>query len=216
MRPPATVRLAVSYLPGRSPWQQTAAGIIPNAAMNPGVRFLLAMAVDGQVETEMKTALKYPIFYLAPAEHMVYVFWREENVTTRRLLAEADGWAGQEVVDSSGRRYTIRRCREIGPAGRRTVRYDTDFEQAVSGCTLGELQAWIAREYPRSELFREACWCNAADFRQAVFRCRNFEELARMFRCRPEEEPSIRRDLVHFLAVALVVGIFIWLLARYT
>ena len=60
----------------------------------------------------MKAALKYPVFYLAPAEHMVYVFWREENVTTRRLLAEADGWAGQEVVDASGRRYTIRRCWE--------------------------------------------------------------------------------------------------------
>ena len=50
----------------------------------------------------MKAALKYPVFYLAPAEHMVYVFWREENVTTRRLLAEADGWAGQEVIDASG------------------------------------------------------------------------------------------------------------------
>lgn len=50
----------------------------------------------------MKAALKYPVFYLAPAEHMVYVFWREENVTTHRLLAEAKGWAGQEVVDASG------------------------------------------------------------------------------------------------------------------
>ena len=49
----------------------------------------------------MKAALKYPVFYLAPAEHTVYVFWREENVTTRRLLAEVDGWAGQEVVDAS-------------------------------------------------------------------------------------------------------------------
>lgn len=74
----------------------------------------------------MKAALEYPVFYLAPAEHMVYVFWRE------------------------------------------------------------------------------------------VCRCRSFEELARMFRCRPEEEPSIRRDLVRFLAVALVVGLVIWLLARYT
>ena len=65
----------------------------------------------------MKAALKYPVFYLDPAEHTVYVFWREENVTTRRQLAEADGWAGQEAVDASGRRYVIRRCREIGPAG---------------------------------------------------------------------------------------------------
>lgn len=173
----------------------------------------------------MKAALKYPVFYLAPAEHMVYVFWREENVTTRRLLAEADGWAGQEVVDASGRRYTIRRCWETGPVGlygrigpteRRTVRYDTDFEETVRDCPLPELQAWIAREYPRSEWFREACWRNAADFRREVCRCRSFEELARMFRCRPEEEPSIRRDLVRFLAVALVVGLVIWLLARYT
>ena len=113
----------------------------------------------------MKTALKYPVFYLAPAEHMVYVYWREENVTTRRQLAEADGWAGQEVVDASGRRYTIRRCRETGPVGlygrvgpsdRRAVRYDTDFEETVRDCPLPELQAWIAREYPRSEWFREA------------------------------------------------------------
>ena len=173
----------------------------------------------------MKPALKYPVFYLAPAEHTVYVFWREENVTTRRQLAEADGWAGQEVIDASGRRYTIRRCRETGPVGfyghvgptdRRTVRYDTDFEETVRDCPLPELQAWIAREYPRSAWFREACWRNAADFRQAVRRCRSFEELARMFRCRPEEEPSIRRDLVRFFVVALVVGVVIWLLARYT
>ena len=164
----------------------------------------------------MKAALKYPVFYLAPAEHMIYVFWREENVTTRRLLAEADGWAGQEVVDASGRCYTIRRCREIGPADRCTVRYDTDFEEEVHRCPLPELQAWIAREYPRSAWFREACWSNAADFRQAVYGCRSFEELARMFRRRPEEEPSIRRDLLRFLAVALVVGIVIWQLARYT
>lgn len=100
----------------------------------------------------MKAALKYPVFYLAPAEHMVYVFWREENVTTRRLLAEADGWAGQEVVDASGHCYTIRRCWETGPVGfygrigpteRRTVRYDTDFEEEVRDCPLPELQAWI-------------------------------------------------------------------------
>ena len=65
----------------------------------------------------MQAALKYPVFYLAPAEHMVYVFWREENVTTRRQLAEANGWAGQESVDASGRRYMIRRCRETGPVG---------------------------------------------------------------------------------------------------
>ena len=104
----------------------------------------------------------------------------------------------------------------IGPADRRTVRYDTDFEEEVRDCPLPELQAWIAREYPKSEWFRVACWRNAADFRQAVYGCRSFEELARMFRCRPEEEPSIQRDLVRFLAVALVVGLVIWLLARYT
>ena len=64
----------------------------------------------------MTASLKYPGFYLAPEEHMVYVFWREEAVTTRRLLTEAGGWAGQEVVDAAGRRYLIRRCRETGPA----------------------------------------------------------------------------------------------------
>ena len=156
---------------------------------------------------------------------MVYICWWEENVTTCRLLAEADGWAGQEVVDASGRCYTIRCSREIGPVGlygrigpvdRRTVHYETVFEEEVRRCPLPELQAWIAREYLQSEWFREACWRNATDFQQAVCHCRSFEELARMFRCRPEEEPSIRRDLVCFLVVALVVGITIWLLACYT
>ena len=37
-----------------------------------------------------------------------------------------------------------------------------------------------------------------------------------MFRCRPEEKPSIRRGLLQFLAVAAAVGLAIWLLARYT
>lgn len=151
-----------------------------------------------------------------------HVGWYEESY---RLLAEAKGWAGQEVVDASGRRYTIRRCREIGPVGlygrigpvdRRTVHYETVFEEEVRRCPLPELQAWIAREYLQSEWFREACWRNAADFRQVVYSCRSFEELARMFRCHPEEEPSIRRDLVRFLIVALVVGVVIGLLARYT
>lgn len=173
----------------------------------------------------MKAALKYPVFYLAPAEHMVYVFWREENVTTHRLLAEAKGWAGQEVVDASGRRYTIRRCREIGPVGSTVVSarltgapstMKPSSKRRFGRCPLPELQAWIAREYLQSEWFREACWRNAADFRQVVYSCRSFEELARMFRCHPEEEPSIRRDLVRFLIVALVVGVVIGLLARYT
>lgn len=53
-------------------------------------------------------------------------------------------------------------------------------------------------------------------FPTAVYRCRSFEELARMFRCRPEEEPSIRRDLVRFLVAAIVIGLVIWLLASYT
>lgn len=37
-----------------------------------------------------------------------------------------------------------------------------------------------------------------------------------MFRCRPEEELSIQRGLLQFLAVAAAVGLAIWLLVRYT
>ena len=66
-----------------------------------------------------------------------------------------------------------------------------------------------AAEMPEEQNVRSAV-------RQAVCLCRSFEELARIFRCRPEEEPSIRRDLVRFLIVTLVVGLIIWLLARYT
>lgn len=69
---------------------------------------------------------------------------------------------------------------------------------------------------PQSAWFGEELWRGPADFRRAVFRCRSFEELARMFRCRPKEEPSIQRGLLQFLAVAAAVGLAIWLLARYT
>jgi len=53
--------------------------------------------------------------------------------------------------------------REIGPdravrpaSARPTdvmIRYETDFEKTVRDCTLGELQAWIVREYPPVEWF---------------------------------------------------------------
>ena len=52
----------------------------------------------------MKASLKYPVFYLAPEEHMVHVFWREEAVFSRRLRTEAGGWAGVEVGEAAGGR----------------------------------------------------------------------------------------------------------------
>lgn len=81
---------------------------------------------------------------------------------------------------------------------------------------LPELQAWIAREYPQSAWFREACWHNAADFRAGGTPLPELRGAGPDVPLPPEEEPSIRRDLVRFLAVALVVGVVIWLLARYT
>ena len=72
---------------------------------------------------------------------------REANAAALAWLGEDDGWAGQEVVDASGRRYTIRRCWETGPVGlygrigpteRRTVRYETVFEEEVRHCPLPE------------------------------------------------------------------------------
>lgn len=104
---------------------------------------------------------------------------RDDTPTARRgrRLGRAGGGRRLRAMLHDPPLSGDRACRALRshrPADRRTVRYDTDFEEEVCDCPLPELQAWIAREYSRSEWFREACWRNAADFRQAVYGCPEF------------------------------------------
>lgn len=41
-----------------------------------------------------------------------------------------------------------------------------------------KLKELIAERYPKTHCFKEECWDNADEFRQAVFACKTFEEVA--------------------------------------
>ncbi|MCS2831655.1 hypothetical protein NXY32_12785 [Bacteroides fragilis] len=43
---------------------------------------------------------------------------------------------------------------------------------------MRQLQERIAERYPKTQWFREECWDSVDDFRQTIFACKSFEELA--------------------------------------
>lgn len=177
------------------------------------------------IRQPMKAELQYPIFHLSPQDNMVYVFWRKNRVTTPEFLNENGGGAGEEVVDATGTKYTIRRCYMTGWCGlrgytgsslQRTIRYETDYEDSTEPYSLRQLQGWIAEHYPRTRWFPEEGWNGAADFRRTVFGCKSFEELALLLCCRPEDEPNAWRDIARFLLLSAVVALILWGLALIT
>ncbi|WP_073348169.1 hypothetical protein [Bacteroides congonensis] len=134
----------------------------------------------------MKATLKYPIFQFSPDENMVYTFWKENKTTQLALLKECKGWKGDIVIDSTGTKYTVRRSYMTGWkgihgfTGMRTgmIRCETEYENNPEPFSLRQLQERIAERYPKGWWFEEECWDSVDDFRQTIFACKSFEELA--------------------------------------
>ena len=130
----------------------------------------------------MKATLKYPIFQFSPDENMVYTFWKENKTTQLALLKEADGWKGDIVIDSTGTKYTVRRSYMTGWKGIHgftgmstgMISYETEYEDNPEPFSLRQLQ----ERNPKTRCFREECWDSVDDFRQTIFACKSFEELA--------------------------------------
>lgn len=141
----------------------------------------------------MKATLKYPVFKFSPDENYVYVFWKENRTTLLSMLKEANGWKGEIVIDSTGTKYTVKRSYMTGWkgihgfTGMRTgmIRYETEYEDTTEPFSLRQLQERIAERHPKTRWFREECWDSVKDFRQTIFACKSFEELAEIMNHRP-------------------------------
>ena len=145
----------------------------------------------------MKATLKYPIFQFSPDENMVYTFWKENKTTQLALLKECKGWNGDIVVDSTGTKYTVRRSYMTGWKGIHgftgmstgMISYETEYEDNPEPFSLRQLQERIAERYPKTRWFKEECWNSADEFRQAIFACKTFEEVADILM--PERKTSV-------------------------
>lgn len=152
----------------------------------------------------METTLKYPIFQFGPDDNMVYVFWKENKSTQLALLKEADGWKGDIIVDSTGTKYVIKRSYMTDWKGIRgftgmstgMIGYETEYEDSTEPFSLRQLQERIAVRYPKVRWFKEECWDSVEDFRQTIFACKTFEELADIFQQKPQ---TLRTRIANWL-----------------
>lgn len=58
------------------------------------------------------------------------------------------------------------------------IRCETEYENNPEPFSLRQLQERIAERYPKGWWFEEECWDSVDDFRQTIFACKSFEELA--------------------------------------
>ena len=174
----------------------------------------------------MKATLKYPIFQFSPHENMVYTFWKENKTTQLALLKECKGWNGDIVVDSTGTKYTVRRSYMTGWKGIHgftgmstgMISYETEYEDTPEPFSLRQLQERIAERYPKTQWFREECWDSVDDFRQTIFACKSFEELAETMMPKHECTVGERIQDYFFRGFFLVLGgmllYIIWLFIK--
>ena len=145
----------------------------------------------------MKARLKYPIFQFSPKGNMVYTFWKESNITTIRQLEKEKGWKGDIIVDATGTKFVIRRSYMTRWKGIRgftfghtgMIYYEREYEDNPEPFPLQKLQELIAERYPKTRWFKEECWNSADEFRQAIFACKTFEEVADILM--PERKTSV-------------------------
>ena len=162
----------------------------------------------------MKATLKYPIFQFSPHENMVYTFWKENKTTQLALLKECKGWNGDIVIDSTGTKYTVRRSYMTGWKG---IHGFTGMSTGMISYET-ELQERIAERYPKTRWFREECWDSVDDFRQTIFACKSFEELAETMMPKHEFTVWERIQDYFFRGFFLVLGgmllYIIWLFIK--
>ena len=166
----------------------------------------------------MKATLKYPIFQFSPDENMVYTFWKENKTTQLALLKECKGWNGDIVIDSTGTKYTVRRSYGFTGMSTGMISYETEYEDNPEPFSLRQLQERIAERYPKTRWFREECWDSVDDFRQTIFACKSFEELAETMMPKHEFTVWERIQDYFFRGFFLVLGgmllYIIWLFIK--
>lgn len=134
----------------------------------------------------MKARLKYPIFSFAPKGNMIYVFRKEELYTTTNteLLKKRKNYI---VVDATGTKYVEKGAHKVKWQGifgycirmqGRVISIEYEYGDNPEPFPLRKLQELVAERYPKTRWFKEECWNSADEFRQAIFACKTFEEVA--------------------------------------
>lgn len=145
----------------------------------------------------MKAKLKYPIFSFAPKGNMIYTFRKEELCTTTntKLLKKRKNYI---VVDATGTKYVETGVHKVKWKGffgyytrmqGRVIPIEYEYGDNPEPFPLQKLQELIVERYPKTRCFKEECWDNTDEFRQAVFACKTFEEVADVLM--PERTMSI-------------------------
>lgn len=134
----------------------------------------------------MKAQLKYPIFSFAPKGNMIYVFRKEELYTTTntKLLKKRKNYI---VVDATGTKYVEKGAHKVKWQGMlgycirmqgRVISIEYEYGDNPEPFPLRKLQELVAERYPKTRWFKEECWNSADEFRQVIFACKTFEEVA--------------------------------------
>lgn len=134
----------------------------------------------------MKTKLKYPIFSFAPKGNMIYVFRKEELYTTTntKLLKKRKNYI---VVDATGTKYVEKGAHKVKWQGilgycirmqGRVISIEYEYGDNPEPFPLRKLQELVSERYPKTRWFKEECWNSADEFRQVIFACKTFEEVA--------------------------------------
>lgn len=145
----------------------------------------------------MKARLKYPIFSFAPKGNMIYVFRKEELYTTTNteLLKKRKNYI---VVDATGTKYVEKGAHKVKWQGifgycirmqGRVISIEYEYGDNPEPFPLRKLQELVAERYPKTRWFKEECWNSADEFRQAIFACKTFEEVADILM--PERKTSV-------------------------
>lgn len=160
---------------------------------------------------------------------MVYTFWKESNITTIRQLEKEKGWKGDIIVDATGTKFVIRRSYMTRWKGIRgftfghtgMIYYEREYEDNPEPFPLQKLQELIAKRYPKTRWFKEECWECVDEFRQAIFACKTFEEVADILMPRPQTAGERIKKWFHptrkelKFRIGFIVFLILYLLACY-
>ena len=125
---------------------------------------------------------------------MIYVFRTEKLYTTTNteFLKKRKNYI---VVDATGTKYVETGAHKVkwqgifgyftGMLGR-VISIEYEYKDKPEPFPLQKLQELIAERYPKTRWFKEKCWENADEFRQAIFACKTFEEVADILMPRPQ------------------------------
>ena len=71
----------------------------------------------------------------------------------------------------------------------RVISIEYEYGDNPAPFPLRKLQELVAERYPKTRWFKEECWHSADEFRQAIFACKTFEEVADILM--PERKTSV-------------------------